>query len=89
MIVNALFIKPLDNELLDKISESGKKITVYTTDMKTNGLASLIMMYYSSKNIQVRLKAIGIGDNFVTHGSIQKLKEQQHISLDDLFQQLD
>ncbi|MBQ4253819.1 MAG: 1-deoxy-D-xylulose-5-phosphate synthase, partial [Erysipelotrichaceae bacterium] len=88
MIVNAAFIKPLDHELLKEIAALNKPIHIYTADMLTGGLPSLIGDYYLKENIKAEVHAYGIEDHFVQQGTVEELKEREHISLDDLFLQL-
>ncbi|MBR0138598.1 MAG: 1-deoxy-D-xylulose-5-phosphate synthase, partial [Erysipelotrichaceae bacterium] len=88
MIVNALFIKPLDKELLDEIAELRKPIHVFTSDVLTGGLPSLISEYYMEKQFEVEIHPYGIGDHFVSQGSVEELRQREHITVDDLFSHL-
>ena len=81
-VINARFIKPLDEEVLNAISE--KPIIVYTKDMETGGLGSLIAQYYIDKGIKANIEIIGIKDHYVTHGDLKNLFALERIDLDSL-----
>ncbi|MDD3923484.1 MAG: 1-deoxy-D-xylulose-5-phosphate synthase [Erysipelotrichaceae bacterium] len=74
-IVNARFIKPIDHDMLDKISAFEKPIVTYEIDMLNGGLSSSIINYYNDKQGSVNIFRFGIGDLYVQHGSNVELKK--------------
>lgn len=81
-IVNARFIKPIDEGMLNKISD--KPIIVYETDLMKGSLGSIMSLYYEKNHINVDMSFIGIDDHYVTFGDNESLYKQEHISLNDL-----
>ena len=81
-IINARFIKPLDTEMLERISD--KPIIVYETDLINGSLGSIMSLYYEKNHIDVDMSFIGIEDHYVTFGDNESLYKQEHISLNDL-----
>ena len=49
-LVDALFIKPMDLEMLEQLVDD-KPLIIYETELKINSLASNIAYYYSQKGI--------------------------------------
>lgn len=81
-IINARFIKPIDEDMLNKISD--KPIIVYETDLMKGSLGSIMSLYYEKNHINVDMSIIGIDDHYVTFGDNESLYKQEHISLNDL-----
>lgn len=72
-IVNARFIKPLDEAMLLKIADERLHILVLEEGSELGGLGSAILEYYSLHNKQgVPVRIIGVPDVFVEHGSIME-----------------
>ena len=81
-IINARFIKPIDEGMLNKISD--KPIIVYETDLMKGSLGSIMSLYYEKNHINVDMSFIGIDDHYVTFGDNESLYKHEHISLNDL-----
>ncbi len=76
-IVNARFIKPLDEAMLVSLAESGKRIIVLEEGSQLGGLGSAVLEFYSLKGIyNTAVRIIGIPDFFVEHGSIQQQRTE-------------
>ena len=81
-LINARFLKPMDEQMLDKVAHT--KIIVFETDMLIGGLGEAISFYYSQHHTPVELHAMGIGDHYVTHGSVKELLKREGLTMDDL-----
>jgi len=84
-VVNARFIKPLDQGMLKEIAELNKPVLVYETDMLAGGLASAILEYACDAGLRLDLHRIGIKDEFVSHGSVPQLRKETKIDITSLF----
>lgn len=72
-IVNARFIKPLDEAMLLALAEEKKPILVIEEGSELGGFGSAILEFYSMRSIYgVTVRIIGIPDIFVEHGSIDE-----------------
>ena len=81
-IINARFIKPIDEDMLERMSD--KPIIVYETDLMNGSLGSIMSLYYEKNHINVDISFIGIDDHYVTFGDNESLYKKEHISLNDL-----
>lgn len=81
-IINARFIKPIDKDMLERMSD--KPIIVYETDLMNGSLGSIMSLYYKKNHINVDMSFIGIDDHYVTFGDNESLYKKEHISLNDL-----
>ncbi|MCM3627358.1 1-deoxy-D-xylulose-5-phosphate synthase [Paenibacillus glycanilyticus] len=72
-IVNARFIKPLDEEMLLSFAAEGMHILVIEETSELGGFGSAVMEFYSLRGIYgMPVRIMGVPDIFVEHGSIQE-----------------
>lgn len=87
-VVNARFIKPLDDGLLNYLTQLNKHVIVYETDMLAGGLSSAIMEWLAERQLKLDMDRIGIMDHFVTHGSVPDLRRYENIDISSLFERI-
>ena len=80
-LINCRYIKPIDEDMLLKIAKFNKPIYVYTSDVIKGGLGDSILEFYSKNDIGVKIDIVGIDNQFVTHGSVDKLKQSLKIDI--------
>jgi 1-deoxy-D-xylulose-5-phosphate synthase len=85
-VINARFIKPLDCNLLNKISKSYDLIITMEEGALNGGFGSAVLEYYSDNNLDNRVIRMGIPDRFVEHASRQELLEELGLSSNGLIQ---
>ncbi|WP_219836449.1 1-deoxy-D-xylulose-5-phosphate synthase [Paenibacillus sp. R14(2021)] len=76
-IVNARFIKPLDEAMLLQIAEEGLPVLVIEEGSELGGLGSAVLEFYALRgkhDMHVRL--LGVPDVFVKHGSIKEQRQE-------------
>ncbi|GLX69082.1 1-deoxy-D-xylulose-5-phosphate synthase [Paenibacillus glycanilyticus] len=72
-IVNARFIKPLDEDMLLAFAAEGKHILVIEESSELGGFGSAVMEFYSLRGIYgMSVRIMGVPDIFVEHGSIKE-----------------
>lgn len=86
-VINCRFFKPLDTSMIEEIAASGRKIIVYESDMKANGLASAILEYANDEEIPIHLKRFGIPDKYIHQGSLKQLRKEIHIDLSSVIEE--
>ena len=76
-LVNARFIKPLDEKLLDKLAQNFKTIIVLEEGSLSCGFGSAVLEYYESKELldKVKLIRVGLPDEFIPSAKREKLFE--------------
>jgi len=72
-VINARFVKPLDNNMLDEIAHKFKKIITLEENNLPGGFGSAVAEYFVDKNYKNDILRIGIPDEFVEHGTQQEL----------------
>lgn len=79
-VVNARFLKPMDDELLRNIFENHKNIITIEDNSKVGGYGSSINDFALQNHFDVNIVNLGIGDSFIEHGSQEELYEIAGIS---------
>lgn len=85
-LINALFVKPIDIELLKKLKNT--KLIIVEEVMKSSSLATLIMQYNFEHNLNIEIKSYAIDDLFVGVGSRKEIKIELGIDVDTVLKKL-
>ena len=80
MVINALFIKPIDMKLLNKIIKDNYKIIVIEDNVINGGLGSNIISETKYSNVDI----IGINDKYIEHGSSDELLKIEKLTEKDI-----
>lgn len=88
-VINARFIKPLDEKMLTEILKDDIPIIVYECDMLHGGLSSAILAFNNDNNFNKPIKRIGIKDHYVPQGSLPQLRKKEKIDLETLFEEIE
>lgn len=74
-VVNARFVKPLDEELILSIAGENRLIVTVEEAYLAGGFGSAVMELLESKGLQDKIKVVrmGVSDEIVTHGDPKKL----------------
>ncbi len=68
-IVNARFVKPLDEEMLLHLAENHQNIITIEENVTAGGYGSSILEFLNNKRVKgINYKILGLPDHFVTHG---------------------
>jgi 1-deoxy-D-xylulose-5-phosphate synthase len=84
-VVNCRFFKPLDNNMLEYISNKKLKTIIYETDILIGGLGSAILEWANDNKKDMDIVRFGIDDQFVTFGSVNQLRKDLGIDINSLF----
>ena len=79
-IVNATFIKPLDEKLLLKIIKNGDNIITIEDNVLNGGLGSQVALFLASNGFNGIIKPMGFNDRFVEQGTPEELYRQENIT---------
>ena len=72
-VVNMRFIKPLDNTMIAKISETHDLIITIEENTRMGGAGSGIAEYLLSVGSNIPIKILGLPDSFLDHGEHQAM----------------
>ncbi|KXS50462.1 1-deoxy-D-xylulose-5-phosphate synthase [Halanaerobium congolense] len=79
-VVDARFIKPLDEEIILKALKNSKNIITAEEQVLAGGFSSAVLELAADRGVAVKnIKRIGIGDEFVTHGGMEEMKKEYQL----------
>jgi 1-deoxy-D-xylulose-5-phosphate synthase len=88
-VVNARFIKPLDAELLASLAGRNKRIVVVEENTLVGGLgSSVVSLLQDSEICDVKVKSIGIPDEFVEQGTQAALRDKYSLDAKGVVRQV-
>ncbi|MCJ7507708.1 MAG: 1-deoxy-D-xylulose-5-phosphate synthase, partial [candidate division Zixibacteria bacterium] len=85
-VVNARFIKPLDETLLSSLLRKFNRIITVEENVLAGGFGSAILEYIEAQGTRTKIsvKRMGIPDSFIQHGSRKTLLEELHLDRDSI-----
>ena len=84
-LVNARFIKPIDEVMLKKLFGKYNKIIVIEQVVNNGSLYSLILDYYNKNNININVKSINFNvDTLLPHGKVEEVLNDYGLSDEDI-----
>ncbi|MGC9330613.1 MAG: 1-deoxy-D-xylulose-5-phosphate synthase [Bacteroidales bacterium] len=78
------FIKPLDTELLEKITTKTKKIITIENGSIAGGFGSVILEYLADNNRNSYVKRLGVPDKLIYHGKQEELEKICGFDVDNI-----
>ncbi|HMK57037.1 MAG TPA: 1-deoxy-D-xylulose-5-phosphate synthase [Dissulfurispiraceae bacterium] len=79
-VINARFIKPLDTEIMVSVARTTGKVIVVEENVLAGGFGSAVLECLCDAGLSdISVKRIGIGDEFVEHGSQRRLREKYNL----------
>lgn len=79
-LVNARFVKPMDEEMLDYIANNHKIVVTIEEQVYNGSYGQAVAAYYMKKGYRdIKIESIAVDDCFVEHGSVEELRELLHM----------
>jgi len=80
MVINARFAKPLDTELILDVANHTKKMVIVEENVLSGGFGTAVLeLLEKAVASDVKVKRLGIPDEFVTHGKQDFLRSLYHL----------
>lgn len=88
-IVNARFIKPLDENMLHTIFKSGKPVLTIEEAVLQGGFGSAVLEFANDHSYSTaHVARMGIPDEFIEHGSVDLLLRDIHMTTENVAEQI-
>lgn len=78
-IINASFVKPLDDKMLKSLVEEGYDIITIEDNIINGGFGSYVLMKLYSLGFKKKFKALGFEDKFVHQGDVNLLYKENNL----------
>ena len=75
-LINARFVKPIDEDLLIRLSESHRLVVTMEDNVLAGGYGEHVTEFAAINDLRTEILNIAIPDEFVPHGSIEVLREK-------------
>ena len=87
-LVNMRFAKPLDTEMLEKLTDTHKLVITLEENVISGGFGEHVTEFYSQKQSEVQLINIAIGDTYVEHGNVEILRRETGIDKESIIERI-
>ncbi|OPX86560.1 MAG: 1-deoxy-D-xylulose-5-phosphate synthase [Pelotomaculum sp. PtaB.Bin104] len=88
-VINARFIKPLDEECILKYADRTRKVFTLEEHVLQGGFGSAVLELLSTRGVnRVEVYRFGIPDNFVEHGKHSLIMEKHGLSVNQLVRKI-
>ena len=79
-LVNVRFVKPMDTELLDRLSETHKLIVTVEENVRSGGYGEHVCTWLNVAHPDIAVRNLGLSDRFVEQGTVVSLLEKEGLS---------
>jgi len=86
-VINARFVKPMDQSIIEAIKNTGKAVVV-EENAKKGGFGSAVIESLAENNIKADVKHIALPDRFIEHGSVKILHEKCGLTCQNILQEI-
>lgn len=83
-LVNMRFLKPLDEDLLLRLADKCPRIVTLEDNILIGGFGTAVLELLNDNKITADVLRIGIPDQFVEQGEVNKLFEQLNLTVDSI-----
>jgi len=83
-IINAIFIKPLDEECLEKLSKENYNILTVEDNMLNGGFGSMVLESLNRYEFKGRMKILAYDDKFIPHGNVELLYKENGLDPENI-----
>ena len=87
-VINARFIKPMDEELLNRILKTHEFIITMEDGVLNGGFGSAIAEYILDKGFSNKLLRFGIPDRFIEHGKVEILEKDLGLDVSSMTEKI-
>lgn len=87
-VINACFIKPIDNALISELVDKNYDIVTIEDNLIHGGLGSLVLEYINTLDSKPRIINLGFKDEFIPHGTVDILYKLHKLDVDGIFQSI-
>ena len=87
-LINARFVKPLDEKMLDLVAEEHSLLLTMEENVKAGGFGMAAADYMRRNHPHVKVLIFAVPDQFVEHGNPEKLKEKLGLDAGSVYEKI-
>ena len=88
MLANMRFIKPLDEEMLQKAAEKCDLVVTVEDNLKMGGFGSKVLEFYGEKGIKTDVLNLGFPDRYIEQGTQPQLFERYGLDAAGIYESM-
>lgn len=83
--IDMRFLKPLDTELLHYAGKNFRNLITVEDGVIAGGFGSAVVEFMNDNGYRCRVRRLGIGDEFITHGTVEELRRLCGFDADGIY----
>ncbi|NLY09639.1 MAG: 1-deoxy-D-xylulose-5-phosphate synthase [Tissierellia bacterium] len=87
-VVNARFVKPLDEKLLEEVFSDSKRVMTIEDNVIAGGFGSAVIEWAINNNFYTPIRTLGIPDTFIEHGAKKVLHKDLGLDVDGVVREI-
>lgn len=87
-LINARFIKPLDETMLLELAALNLTIYIVETDVMRRGLSALITKFYRDQNLNVKIKQFSLKEMHLKPNSIMNIRNEHRLDINTILKEI-
>ena len=87
-LVNARFVKPLDTEMLDHLTEQHKLIVTIEENVRSGGFGEHVTEYLMRTGSDTRVQILALPDEYIEHGNVEVLRKETGLDVETMTAQI-
>ena len=88
MIINALFIKPLDINMLKRLMKENYNIITIEDNLIKGGLGSNILLELNKLGFKNKIDIMGFDDKFIPQGTNEELYKESRLDIESIYNKI-
>lgn len=88
-LINARFVKPLDEELLDQIAQTHSVVITMEENIINGGYGMAVLRYYNTRHIEMKVINFAVPNHYVEQGSRNDQLKECGLDLESIRNRLD
>lgn len=87
-LINARFVKPIDTQAIESLAKTHRYFITIEENMLSGGYGAALLSYVSNAHLSVKVRNIGIPDEYVEHGSVDLLRDEVGLNQEMILKQI-
>ena len=87
-LVNARFVKPIDEELLTELAKKHTLVVTIEENVRTGGYGNKVQEFVSDYLLPLQTLTIALPDEYVEHGNVNVLRKEVKMDVDTITERI-
>ena len=87
-LVNGRFIKPIDTQMLDRLSQNHKLLVTMEENVESGGFGEKVRSYIDENGYNLSVLSVCVPDEYVEHGNVEILRKEIGIDAESVINKI-